>query len=114
MAKKEEEFEEFEDDGEELGLDEPAEDIEEVEVEAEEPKPKRIRTRADILNEIKKLKDVADGMKPEPPEPKQPVEPEQKFVAVPRAVPLESMVNEIYDSNQEIKQALVAILEKLK
>ena len=46
------------------------------------------------------------------------VEPEAKpqapqYVQVPRAVPIETMLNEIFDGQQELKQILVAIYQKL-
>jgi len=37
-----------------------------------------------------------------------------QYVAVPRAVSTETMLNELYDGQQEMRQVLMAILEKLK
>jgi hypothetical protein len=44
----------------------------------------------------------------------QPVQPQPQYVAVPRAISVEAMLNELYDGQQEMRQALMAILEKLK
>jgi hypothetical protein len=43
-----------------------------------------------------------------------PVQAPPQYVAVPRAVPVETMLNELYDGQQEMRQVLMAILEKLK
>ena len=59
--------------------------------------------------------------KQEPKVEEAPQEAQPQYVAVPRAVPIETMLNELYDGQQElrqgqqeIKQVILAILEKLK
>jgi len=37
-----------------------------------------------------------------------------QYIAIPRAVPVESMINEIYDSLQEIKANLMQILKEMR
>jgi hypothetical protein len=96
---EEEEFEEFEEDLED------EEDEEQYKPKVKPiPKP-AVRTSAPqepVRREpVKRVEE-----KPEPVQP--------QYVAVPRAVPVETMLNELYDSQQEMRQILLTILEKLK
>ena len=65
----------------------------ELEYEDEEPTPRKVR-ETDL--------------------PQRKTEAEPQYVAIPRAVPMETMLNEIYDAQQEIKQMLMSFLDKIK
>jgi hypothetical protein len=95
--------------------EEAKEDADELEFE-EEPirkpvskmPPKRMPTKPEldeaIGEEAEPIK-VKPALKPHPQSP--------QYVAIPRAVSIEAMLNEIYDGQQEMKQILNAILERI-
>jgi hypothetical protein len=97
----EEEFEEFDDDSEE-----PVVKAKPV-MKATAPLGKRPakyeapKEEAEEKEEKPEVKPVQEQAQPQ-------------YVAVPRAVPVETMLNELYDGQQEMRQVLMAILEKLK
>ena len=96
---EEEEFEEFD------------EDLEDESEDEEQYKPKKpivkpaVRTPQEPVRRVEPVRKVEEKKS-------EPVQPQ--YVAVPRAVSMEVMINELYDGQQEIKQILSAILEKLK
>lgn len=100
MEEKEEEFEEY---------DEPKEQ----ERPREQPEERKrlgrpLKYPESTKQEESEYKKVRT--KQEEPTDKPPIQ----YVGVPRAVSIETMINDIYDGQQEIKQALMTILEKLK
>ena len=99
---EEEELEEFDDDlG--LGLDEPvATNVPIIPGSEKVERPKSVPKKP-AKQELKSEEQIQEEMPTQP-----------QYVAVPRAVPVETMINELYDGQQEIKQILMAILEKLK
>lgn len=102
MVEKEEDFEEFDEDEDE---DEVVEKPRPVEVEAPEAKP-----RGRPKKETPKEAPVEEKID----EPIEPVAPRTQYVPIPRAVPIETMINELYDGQQEIKQLIIAVLSLLE
>jgi len=120
---EEEEFEEFEipeDDDEEV-----EEEIPIVKGAQIPPMPARKLPPVPVIAKKAIAKPV---VKPEP-EPEQEVEEEEvqtvseepvaqqtqpQYVGVPRVVSIEEMLNNLYDGQQEMKQALAMVLEKIK
>jgi hypothetical protein len=104
MVNEEEEFEEFDESNEITDIEEdtPKFQAPEERLETIEPKPSNKKGRPPKTKVL--LEEV---------EPKVKAKPEPQYVGVPRAVPIETMINEIYDGQQEIKQVLMVILEKL-
>ena len=115
MAKKEkvveEEFEEFEEDEEEEDKEEEEDDLPTLSPEeikkARMEKSRQIPVPRPIEQEARQIKKQVGNI-PQP----QPTQPE--YIAVPRVVPASTMLNEIYDGQQEMKQILMALLEKVK
>lgn len=92
----------------------PEEELEEFE-EQEDEFPEK--SEEDETKEDLDYKDEFEGEKElfipaRNPEKKEEVK--QEVVAIPRVVSVEEMLNELYTGQQEIKQALYAIFEKLK
>ena len=102
---EEEELEEFDDDlG--LGLDEPvATNVPIIPGSEKVERPKSVPKKP-AKQELKAEEQIQEEIEMPQAQP--------QYVAVPRAVPVETMINELYDGQQEIKQILMAILEKLK
>ena len=105
---EEEELEEFDDDlG--LGLDEPVAGLD-VPInggeKVERPKAVPKKVEKAVKQELKAEEQIQEEIEMPQAQP--------QYVAVPRAVPVETMINELYDGQQEIKQILMAILEKIK
>jgi len=85
----------------------------EEEEEDEEPKRKPGRpTGRDTTGKFLPKEQERQERRTQPTEPPAKATPPQ-YVAVPRVVPIETMLNELYDGQQEIKQTLLAIMEKL-
>jgi len=80
---------------------------------AAKPLPKSnvgLSGRKDVKAEIRKpIREVEpeEIEAEEEPKPEVKEEAEPRYIAVPRAVPMETMLNEIYDSQQRIEQALM-------
>lgn len=106
--KEEDEFEEFDDEDE--NDEEDAFDDEEI---VAKPQPRQQLPR-DNKGQFQKAIQPAQPQRVQPiqssPQPAQPTQ-EPQYIPVPRVVPTETMLNEIYDSLQEIKAFLI---EKLK
>jgi len=84
----------------------------EEEEEDEEPKRKPGRpTGRDTTGKFLPKEQERQERRTQPTEPAKATPPQ--YVAVPRVVPIETMLNELYDGQQEIKQTLLAIMEKL-
>lgn len=95
---EEEELEEFIEDDEDSDEEElPKLPAKKSRVEEDEPPQKKAFNEA--IRKVEK--------KPEPVQ-------QPQYVAVPRVVSIEAMVNELYDTQQEMRQILTAILEKIK
>jgi len=119
-----EEFEEFEDDETEAEAEaesSPLEEEKETQVEPKQiAKPIAKPMAKPIVKPIAKPIATAKPIETKEVEPaEEPAEVEEaqtptQYVPVPRAVPIETMINELYDGQQEIKQALMAILDKIK
>lgn len=104
MAKQQDdEFEEFEEDEEE----------EEVEEEDEPTLPKlpaKKKPEFKFQQQVKKAVTKPEVLQDE--EEVQVQEPKVQYVPVPRAVSTESMLNELYDQNQQILQMIQQLLQK--
>ena len=107
----EQEQEELEEEPEE----EPEEEVEPV---REQPRFKQPIGRGRPVGSVKRKEEPrpirADVEEPRPAQVKAEPPKEPQMIAVPRAVSVETMFNEIYDGQQEIRQMLMAILERLK
>ena len=116
MTENTEDFEEFED--EDLDIEDSAESL----IPAT-PAPKKVEAKVEAKAAPVPVKEQKKGGRPpkvqavpvqEPMQVEAPVQQiEPQYVAVPRVVSMETMLNEIYDSQQEIRQALIAVLNKL-
>lgn len=95
--------------------EEDEEDLEEFEededLEDEEEKPQKVIQRTPPPMPVKKTspKEIREAVEKEIETPK---EKAPEVIAVPRVVSIEAMLNEIYDRQQEIIQALTLILER--
>ena len=105
---EEEEFEEFEEEAEDS-----EEEAEEEVAEDEEETP--VVKGAQIPKKTTIVKPVPQQAVPKAPvSASQPVQEQQpQVVAIPRAVPVETMLNEIYDGQQEMRQSVEEIKQAL-
>jgi len=103
-----EELEEFNDEDEDNDIDEALAEDEEDDYPMLAKHPNKLKSKPEntgILVEDEG-KDMDFAKKFETYEPK---EEEQKVVAIPRVVSVETMLNELYDGQQEMKQAILEI-----
>jgi len=135
MIPDDEEFEEFEEDDEDLGDEKDDEDEDDLAplpiMPARLPEPRKVSMPLPQVKRVEPTKSRQPERLTRQPERQperqpyerkyaqeveepEPVQAQPQYVAVPRAVPVETMLNELYDGQQEIRQILLAIVEKLK